>query len=218
MQISHLKIQAQFKHHKSINLKGGFTLLELLVALSIFSVLSVMAYGGLQTVISTKQSAEKEAERISEIQLAMMRISNDLRQTIKREIRDEYGDFLPAMQSTQNGDETMSWTRAGYRNPAGLRRSNIQRVAYKLDKQKLLRITWPVLDRAQDTEAVETEVLTKIESIEWRFLNNQLEWLSDWPEIGAPPGGAPLPKAVEFTFELQGWGKIRRLILLASEV
>ena len=201
---------------KNINFKCGFTLLELLVALSIFSVLSVMAYGGLQTVITTKQSTEKAADRISEIQLVMMRISNDLRQAVTRKIRDEYGDFLPAMQSSQNGDETMAWTRAGYRNPAQLKRSNVQRVAYKLEQQKLIRITWPVLDRAQDTEAMETEVLVNIESIEWRFLNGADEWVSAWPEAGTKAGLFPLPKAVELTLELQDWGKIRRLILLAN--
>ena len=200
-----------------IQFKRGFTLLELLVALSIFSILSVMAYGGLHSVITTKQSIEKAADRVSEIQLVMMRISNDLRQAVKRKIRDEYGDFLPAMQSSQSGDESMSWTRAGYRNPAQLIRSNVQRVSYKFDNQKLLRVTWSVLDRAQDTEAMETEVLTNIESIEWRFLNNKLEWVSEWPEDETTTEEAPLPKAVEFSFELQDMGKIRRLILLASD-
>ena len=42
---------------KNINFKCGFTLLELLVALSIFIVLSVIAYGGVQKVITTKQKA-----------------------------------------------------------------------------------------------------------------------------------------------------------------
>lgn len=199
------------------SLKRGFTLLELLVALSIFSVLSVMAYGGLQTVITTKQSTQKSADRIAEIQLAMMRISDDLRQTVSRKIRDEYGDFLPAMQSSKNGDETMSWTRAGYRNPARLKRSNVQRVAYKLEQQKLIRLTWPVLDRAQDTEVMETEVLSDIESIEWRFLNDKKEWVSDWPEESNQTSLNPLPKAVELSFELLDFGKIRRLILLAND-
>ena len=195
----------------------GFTLLELLVALSIFSILSVMAYGGLQTVITTKQSSQQAAERIAEIQLVMMRISNDLRQAVTRKVRDEHGDFLSAMQSSKNSDETMRWTRAGYRNPARLKRSNVQRVAYKLEQQKLFRITWPVLDRAQDTEAMESEVLLNIESIEWRFLNNESEWVSAWPEEGEKAGLFPLPKAVELTLELQDWGKIRRLILLAND-
>lgn len=199
---------------KNNNFSGGFTLLELLVALSIFSILSVMAYGGLQTVITTKQSSQQAAERIAEIQLVMMRVSNDLRQAVTRKVRDEHGDFLQAMQSS---DQTMAWTRLGYRNPAQLKRSNVQRVAYKLEQQKLIRVTWPVLDLAQDTEAMESEVLSKLESIEWRFLNNEKEWLSSWPEDGEKAELFPLPKAVELTIELQDWGKIRRLILMAND-
>lgn len=205
------------KHSNNLYRKQGFTLLELLVALSIFSVLSVMAYAGLQTVITTKNSTQQAADRIAEIQLVMMRISNDLRQTVSRKIRDEYGDFLYAMQSGTNGDETVAWTRAGYRNPAHLNRSHIQRVAYKVKDQKLIRITWPVLDRAQDTEAVESEVLSNIESIKWRFLNNENEWLSAWPEEGDKAEQFPLPQAAELTLQLQDWGKIRRLILLAND-
>lgn len=202
---------------RQTHFKRGFTLLELLVALSIFSLVSVMAYGGLQTVITTKNTTQQSADRIAEIQLLMMRMSNDLRQAVSRKIRDEYGDFLPAMQSSKNSDETMAWTRLGYRNPAQLTRSNIQRVAYKLEQQKLLRITWPVLDRAQDTKAINSEVLSNVESIEWRFMNNENEWLSAWPEDGGKDGVYPLPKAVEFTLELQDWGKIKRLILVASD-
>ena len=199
---------------KNNNFSSGFTLLELLVALSIFSILSVMAYGGLQTVITTKQSSQQAAERIAEIQLVMMRVSNDLRQAVTRKVRDEHGDFVQAMQSN---DQTMAWTRLGYRNPAQLKRSNVQRVAYKLEQQKLIRVTWPVLDLAQDTEAMESEVLSKLESIEWRFLNNEKEWLSSWPEDGEKAELFPLPKAVELTIELQDWGKIRRLILMAND-
>ena len=203
-------MKQNIKHKYTVQ---GFTLLELLVALSIFSILSVMAYGGLQTVISTKQSTQKSADRIAEVQLVMMRMSNDLRQTLSRKIRDEYGDFQYAMKLNNRGDEFMSWTRAGYRNPAHLKRSNIQRVAYKLEKQKLIRITWPVLDRAQDTPTLKTEVLSNVESIRWRFLNNKSEWVTSWPnEENAEQ--YPLPKAVEFTVELTDWGKIKRLILL----
>lgn len=203
--------------HSNSHLIKGFTLLELLVALSIFSILSVMAYGGLQTVISAKQSSGQAADRIAEIQLVMMRISNDLRQAITRKVRDEHGDFLYAMQSGKNGEEIMAWTRAGYRNPAHLKRSHIQRVAYKLEQQKLIRMTWPVLDLAQDTKVMENEVLSGVEFIEWRFLNSNNEWLSAWPEESTEET-SDLPIAVELTIELKDWGKIRRLILLADRL
>lgn len=202
--------------HHGTELEQGFTLLELLVALSIFSMLSVMAYGGLQTVITTKQISNKNADRVAEIQLFMMRLSNDLRQSVPRTIRDEYGDFIPAMRSAQNSDESTVWTRAGYRNPAQLRRSNLQRVAYQLEQQKLIRLTWPVLDRAQDTPVLKTEVLSGIDAIEWRFLNYENEWLSDWPDSQENAALSALPKAVEITLEFADWGKVKRLILLAS--
>ena len=206
------------KNSSKYKFTRGFTLLELLVALSIFSILSVMAYSGLQTVITTKQSSQQAAERIAEIQLVMLRISNDLRQAVSRKVRDQYGDFLPAMQSGKNGDEIMAWTRAGYRNPARLKRSNVQRIAYKYEQQKLIRMTWPVLDLAQDTEAMESEVLSNIESIEWRFLNGESEWVSVWPKEGDESELFTMPKAVELTLELEDWGKIRRLILMANDV
>jgi len=208
------------KHNKKnyFAMAGGFTLLELLVAIAIFSVLSVMAYGGLQTVISTKKSAQQGADRISEVQLFMMRISNDLRQSVPRKIRNEYGDYLYAMQFSKSGEDKMEWSRDGYRNPVRLKRSHVQRVAYKLEQQKLIRITWSVLDRAQDTEVIETEVLSNVESIEWRFLNYDNEWVSEWPETGGKASLFPLPKALEFNAELKDWGKLRRLILLGANV
>jgi general secretion pathway protein J len=206
-----------FKSGKQFILTRGFTLLELLVALSIFSILSVMAYGGLQSVITAKQATERAADRVAEIQLFMLRVSNDLRQAASRKIRDENGEFLPAMQSGENGDAGIAWTRAGYRNPARLKRSNVKRVAYKLEQKKLIRVTWPVLDRAQDTEAVENELLSNVDSIQWRFLNDSNEWISTWPESEEKAELHPLPKAVEIVFELQDWGKIKRLVLVAND-
>ena len=206
-----------FANNKINRCEDGFTLLELLVALSIFSILSVIAYSGLQTVISTSQSSQQAADRIAEMQLVMMRISNDLRQAVSRKVRDENGGFLYAMQWNKNGDETIAWTRSGYRNPAHFKRSNIQRVAYKLKQQELIRLTWPVLDLAQDSKVIESKVLSNVEFIEWRFLNSQNEWVSAWPEEGKEEESSP-PKAIELNLELKDWGKIQRLILLASDL
>jgi general secretion pathway protein J len=196
----------------------AFTLLELLVALSIFSMISVMAYGGLQTVITTKNTTQQVSARIAEVQLVIMRISNDLRQALARKIRDEQGEFVSAMKLDSSSEGEMEWSRAGYRNPASVTRSNIQRVAYKIEKHKLIRMTWPVLDRAQDTEAVQSEVLSNIESIEWRFLNDENAWVSQWPEDGTKADQFPLPKAVEVNLKLEDFGNIRRLIIVANDI
>ena len=202
----------------SINKKQGFTLLELLVALSIFSMISVMAYGGLQTVITTKNSTQQASTRIAEVHLAMLRIANDLRQSVARNIRDEHGDSLAAMTSATSSGEQVEWSRAGYRNPARLKRSNVQRVAYKIEQHKLMRLTWPVLDRAQDSEVMKTEVLSKVESVEWRFFNSENVWVSEWPEQTNAAAAFSLPQAVEINVVLEDFGSIQRLILLANKV
>lgn len=208
----------KLSNKNNLSSKRGFTLLELLVAIAIFSVLSVMAYAGLDTVITTKKSTQQASDRIAEIQLVMMRITNDLRQAVPRKVRDEYGSFIHAMELSKTDGTSMEWSRGGYRNPARLTRSHVQRVAYKLEQQKLTRVTWPVLDRAQDTESIQSVVLSDIESMEWRFLNNENEWVSAWPEEEEKAELYPLPKAVEFNVEIKSFGKIRRLILVANNI
>jgi len=201
-----------FQHGK------GFTLLELLVALAIFSMLSMMAYGGLQTVIETRKSSQFSSERLSQVQLAVLSITNDLRQAVLRTIRDKQGDYLFAMQSDVNGDNQLEWSRLGYRNPARLKRSHVQRVAYLNKEQKIYRMTWPVLDRAQDTTPQHREILNNVVSMEWRFLNQENRWLSSWPETGDQSAATRLPRAVEVNIELEDWGKIRRLVFLAESL
>ena len=46
----------------------GFTLMELLISMMVFSILSVMAYSGLNSVIETKGHTEKVAKRLVELQ------------------------------------------------------------------------------------------------------------------------------------------------------
>lgn len=198
------------------NKNRGFTLLELLVAISIFSVLSVMAYSGLQTVIKTKNITQQSSERIAELQLVMYRVTDDLRQVVARNIRNEFGDSIPAMQFNNIDDEGLEWSRAGYRNPAHLKRSNLQRIAYKVKDETLVRTTWNVLDRAQDTESFDNIMLSKVVSLEWRFLNHEDNWVNEWPAEVQNAVIIPLPKAVELNLELEDLGKIRRLILMVD--
>jgi general secretion pathway protein J len=52
----------------------GFTLLELLVAVAVFAILSAMAYGGLRNVIDNSQQTESAMERLQQVQMTMLKI------------------------------------------------------------------------------------------------------------------------------------------------
>ncbi len=48
----------------------GFTLLELIVVIAIFALFSIMAYGGLDSVLKTRHQVERAQERVAELQKA----------------------------------------------------------------------------------------------------------------------------------------------------
>ena len=195
---------------------NGFTLIELLIAISVFAVMSVMAYGGLSQIINNNQHVGAELKRLQMVQRAVLIISRDLTQIIKRDIRDEFGNPQPFINSGSNLDYLMEFTRGGRRNPAKLKRSNLLRVAYRFEDEKLSRLFWPQLDRAQGMEAYESTLLDQVESVEFRYRDDKKEWHSQWPPINAgtqqanSANGIKLT-AIELTLELKDWGEIQRL-------
>lgn len=194
--------------------RSGFTLLELLVALAIFSVLSVLAYNGIESMISSKQHVEKEADRLAALQIAVTRLSRDLEQAVNRPVRNESGEEEPAFVSRFSREEELELTRTGWANPAGRRRSSLQRVAYGLNEGKLLRYSRPVLDQSSGQEPYSQTLLEQVDSLEARFLDHSGNWHDQWPP--ATPRSRDLPRAVEITLELKDWGEIRRLLVLTD--
>lgn len=199
---------------KTSRQQRGFTLIELLVAISVFAIMSVMAYGGLSQIIRNNTSAEASLARLQEIQQAMYTLTRDFSQIIERDIRDEFGITQNYLSSGTNLDYVVELTRSGRRNPAKLLRSHLQRVAYQLTDNTLTRLAWPQLDRVQGMEPHRSELLGDIESFEIRYLDSNAVWHETWPALtfSATPGvTVPLPVAIEINISLKDWGKLKRL-------
>jgi general secretion pathway protein J len=180
----------------------GFTLIELLVALAVFAVLAVIAYGGLNNLLSVRERVLASLERTAELQKAYTRLRNDFQQLRARPSRDPYGEPQPALMLS--GD-VLELTRSGWRNPLSQPRSALERVAYRLDADgRLLRTSWRAIDRAQDAAVSEAVVLSGVEELHWRFLDGA-EWRDAWPAL-ANTGALPLdtvPRAVEVVLRLK---------------
>lgn len=188
----------------------GFTLIELMVALAIFAIVSVMAYGGLQAILATGAAANAEAKRLSALQRALTIIATDFAQAAPRPVHDALGERVPAMRTKV---DTVRFTHAGMPNPLSLNRSTLIRVGYGLgEDDTLVRYRWPVLDRAIQQEPTRTVLLTGVQELRFRFLYRG-EWLAFWPPAAVEDLKA-LPRAVKVELELADYGEVRRLITL----
>lgn len=204
-------MQQRHRHHRT---NKGFTLIELLIAIAVFSVMAVMAYGGLSQIIKNNQHSKIELERLQAVQRAVLTISRDLNQIIERNIRDEYGNPQPFLSASSSLDYLVEFSRGGRRNPAGLKRSNLLRIAYQLKDDRLMRLFWPQLDRAPAMQAYENEILNGIKNVEFRYLDDSKAWHSQWPPLDSQSQTAGNPAqltAIELTLELEDWGEIIRL-------
>lgn len=196
--------------------KHGFTLLELLVALAIFAFMSAAAFTGLISVGNTKSALETEGKEIAGLQRFFLVLQRDIEQAAAREIRDEFGEFQNAM-NWELGN--LEFTRNGWRNPARRKRSNLQRVAYKLEDDKIIRDSWIVLDRVESSEPFSKTVLQGINDFSVTFLDEGNQWSNTWPPpvtvgVSTHSQRIRLPRAVAVTIDSEKWGEIKRVFLV----
>ena len=185
----------------TIHRAQGFTLLELLVVLLVFAVLSVMAYGGLKTVLDARVGVEASLDRTAALQRGYRKLRDDLRLVRYRPIRDGFGDFQPSFIAERNGG--VVFTRAGWRNPLAAPRASLERVRYRLSEGRLYRDSWRVLDQAQDSPVVELPLIEAVEDLRWRFLDSNREWQDDWSA-----DRNDLPVMIEMRLETKDWGEL----------
>ena len=194
----------------------GFTLLELLVALAIFAVLATTTYAGLVNVLSQRAAVAQQAERLQALQRSYRLLGRELAQFAARGIRDSHGDYQPALQ-LGGPAPGLEFTHGGWFNPVDRPRAVLQRVRYGLDQDRLLRFSWQVLDRAQDSAPLEQELLTQVRDLRVRLLDEHNEWHEQWPPATLLPGQPPpaTPRAAEVILELDDLGELRWLFRLA---
>lgn len=209
----------------------GFTLLEALVAMAIFSFIGVAAYNLLASTGRLKESGDAGYAALSGMQLAMRQIEEDVSQFTPRSVAGKGREGSDALDAAPE-DAVVEFTRAGWRNPLGLPRSGLQRVAWAVDEDgRLLRRYRRVIDDTDPDELLERVYVSEVTSLELRYLDDKGKWQESWPPettvASAPPeageGGSvtaagippePVPVAIDVRIEHARLGELNRVIPL----
>lgn len=192
----------------------GFSLLEVLVAVAIFAVLSVVAYGALDATIRARAQSNEAAARLAALQAAVLALERDLREAAPRPVRGAVGERLPALEGGPAGFEV---THAAFASLSSEPSARLARSGWALADGALTRARWPVLDRAPATRAALRPMLQGVATLRLRYLDAGGGWRESWPPRDGPDAlPERLPRAVEFTLAGDDFGSVVRRVALVA--
>lgn len=226
------------RKHSSVSKNAGFTLLEVMIAISIFSFIGLASWQMLKSTSNTNQRLTEADAKIFRLQKAFSIISSDFAHLISRPIRDELGDPHGALTSLKL-DELIGFTRMNGTFFAGDEKLLVQRISYALeetddsqsfsnglsnsdrDSVSLYRYLWPVLDLVEPVEPQKQLLLPNIGQVNFQFYDQNGEIHSDWPyevdvdsseyEIELARALAELPTGIHISIESEDFGTVDRL-------
>ncbi len=219
LQTHHL---ARFKTHCALNqsltnsarYQQGFTLLEMLAAIAIFSIISLSAWQIFQGVMTAHDVVLDKNERLRQLQYTLLLIDQDLQQIADRGVRiDDQVTQQSLFSNTQmldSEDEALALVRYGWHNPdQRLPRPQLQRVFYRLQDNRLERLYHHVLDPTSiNVEPITQILLSDVNSLKFRFYKD-----GQWYESLSGP---TLPEGIAIEFEMNDFGRIERRYILPS--
>lgn len=184
----------------SITRQAGFTLVEMMVALFVFSLLSVAGVALLRGAVTSNEVTDAKLGDMARMQRLVSLMEADLSQAVPRPYRDERGERVAAFASETGNSErgVLSFTRSGQSNINNKPRSNMQRVSYRIKDNQLQRLQYEMTDGGAISEPA--ILLDGISGLELRFRDKRGQWVSAWQTERL----SDLPRAVELRFDYNG--------------
>ena len=188
----------------------GFTLLEIVVAVAIFAVISSILFPALFQFLEMRERVDEKHQQISGLQKTFLFLANDLRFAVNRLSKDEYGDQRKTTILLDD-DNLIEFTTA-YPD-LSLNGLNVpRRVIWQLNDGVLQRVQYPVMDPESETRKILQSLLINVKSVEFKvsqIKDGRDNVDSRWQEQSY------LPDLIEVNIELDNDIEYRRVFTMS---
>ncbi|MCX8514562.1 MAG: type secretion system protein GspJ [Pseudomonadota bacterium] len=193
--------------------KLGFTLLELLVAIFIFAIISTMAYRTIAALVITKQVVTDSQQKWGDIGNAVNKMAVIWDRAIPLAVRDENGNLIPAVlgknKLSGNFDSQVEFTIAGFIGDPQYGSSAPKRVGFRYLDGNLYFVIWPYMNRVLGNTPVVTLILSNIQTFQVLFYYPDKQWRDTWPLDNS--NFSNLPTGFKMNIKLNSGEEINRV-------
>lgn len=192
-------------HRRGFGSNTGLTLIEMMVALAIFSVLGVLSFRAVDAATVSRDRLSSESRRWQEITRFLQLTETQLLQIVGRpSVPGVPGTSLIVSPPNGGTDFQFSFIKLdGARN-------SVHRIGYRFAESRIVMLRWPGVDA--DLSPTEDVVLERVKDLRLNFITDDGRTSAIWP--AQPPTANPLPEGVEIQLEVTDVGTLRRLIAL----
>ncbi|QOL26593.1 type II secretion system minor pseudopilin GspJ [Thalassotalea sp. LPB0316] len=193
----------------------GFTLLELLLAMAIFALVSLAGLSVFDTVRNSDELTKRSLKELNQLQTLFLLMERDFTQIARRHVRldgNESSENFIHTQSLNFASQTdaIAFVRHGWTNPnLVIARSSLQSVAYRVENSTLERLYFNHVDAVPGEVPKVRQLLSDVSDLRFKFY-----YQNKWQE-SAPKGS--LPKAIEVEIVSEQLGTISRKFLVAGD-
>ena len=154
----------------------GFTLVEMLVALSIFAAIAAMGVGLLRSSVDTQDAVQERLKAMGGINRLRAVMANDLAQAVQRSTRGPAGEALPAFIGSSNG---FAFVHGGAGSLDGSPRPKVERVGYALVGGEWRRAIQPMLDGTALGDG--DRLVDEVAAVAVRYRDERGDWSESAP-------------------------------------